>query len=393
MFLSYAVDPDNNWIHISDVQFSGRTHDLYCPFCRNPLMAKKGKVLIHHFAHEANQSCREWASLANYISPEEGYYGVDLSPAQQRLLREISEQYGAAPFDAEGWRRPTLDALAAKRFLDLFEAPYISHGFLYPRMTSVARLTPRAKAFTHQLTLAQYAQFAEAEHQRTIRELSQQAEHQLARTMLQVEYQRWQDAHLYLVEIETDHRTLLKIGITTRPLAQRLQEIKTFLRQHFLHVEAHPLFYVPGVPYLEGYFKSKFAEHQFAIDNATEYFRPFAQAHQELEELQQLIAAGIATPAPQQPKPDLQRPRFRAMFWRQYEQRNDFTGRYDKFILFVDITNLETLARHADWQSFAPGKQFAALDPLTAGDVIEFNAAITDDGLKRPTKITKATSA
>ncbi|MCB0063209.1 MAG: hypothetical protein KDE19_13895, partial [Caldilineaceae bacterium] len=127
-------------MHIDDVALGGRTYELFCPFCGNPLIAKKGKVLIHHFAHETNQSCRNWVDLSDYIPPYEGYYVADLSRPQQRLLANIFEEHGTRPFEAEHIRRQSLEALALKRFLDLFDAPYIYRNDNYQRMTRVAKL-------------------------------------------------------------------------------------------------------------------------------------------------------------------------------------------------------------------------------------------------------------
>lgn len=218
--------------------------------------------------------------------------------------------------------------------------------------------------------------------------LSAQAERSVALTMLQVEYQRWQETHLYLLEIATEAGTLLKIGVTARPLTQRITEIQGFLRRQFQHVDVQPRFYVACAPYLEGYFKSKFAAHQVLIAGATEYFRPFPQAMAELQALAQLVAAGIPVPTPQ-PQPATARPRFRAMFWREHAQHSDFHHGPDRFALLLDVVNLETGERFAEWQLLTFGKQFDALGPLQPGDLVEFDAVVVGDALKRPTKVVR----
>ena len=53
MKLPYGVS-NGNFIHISEVP-SGRS-SLQCPFCSQLLLAKKGKIKRHHFAHDGS-SC------------------------------------------------------------------------------------------------------------------------------------------------------------------------------------------------------------------------------------------------------------------------------------------------------------------------------------------------
>ena len=50
MWLRYGVDTDNQLIEIEDVA-SGRTN-LICPYCGKTLIAKKGRIKEHHFAHD-----------------------------------------------------------------------------------------------------------------------------------------------------------------------------------------------------------------------------------------------------------------------------------------------------------------------------------------------------
>ena len=50
MWLNYGVDESNKLVAIEDVA-SGRTV-LRCPYCGRALIAKKGKVKEHHFAHD-----------------------------------------------------------------------------------------------------------------------------------------------------------------------------------------------------------------------------------------------------------------------------------------------------------------------------------------------------
>lgn len=50
MWLRYDVDAENKLVEVENVP-SGRTN-LRCPYCASTLIAKKGKIKEHHFAHD-----------------------------------------------------------------------------------------------------------------------------------------------------------------------------------------------------------------------------------------------------------------------------------------------------------------------------------------------------
>jgi competence CoiA-like predicted nuclease len=47
---------DENLISIDEVE-SGLACDCFCPACKKQLIAKKGKVNVHHFAHYKVKDC------------------------------------------------------------------------------------------------------------------------------------------------------------------------------------------------------------------------------------------------------------------------------------------------------------------------------------------------
>jgi len=55
VWLKYGVDANNTLVAIEEVQ-SGKTN-LRCPYCVSNLIAKKGRVKEHHFAHN-DETCR-----------------------------------------------------------------------------------------------------------------------------------------------------------------------------------------------------------------------------------------------------------------------------------------------------------------------------------------------
>lgn len=59
--LPFAVRGDKI-IHISEVE-SGRQPDCLCPACKTPLIARRGKLRQHHFAHDSGTNCSKESAL------------------------------------------------------------------------------------------------------------------------------------------------------------------------------------------------------------------------------------------------------------------------------------------------------------------------------------------
>ena len=53
--LYYGIK-DGQIVSINDVN-SGKTCGCVCPSCGEQLIAKKGKIMIHHFAHASTKDC------------------------------------------------------------------------------------------------------------------------------------------------------------------------------------------------------------------------------------------------------------------------------------------------------------------------------------------------
>lgn len=54
--LPYGILPNGNLAHVSDVS-SGLACNCRCPECGGLLVARKGQVIVHHFAHQAGMNC------------------------------------------------------------------------------------------------------------------------------------------------------------------------------------------------------------------------------------------------------------------------------------------------------------------------------------------------
>lgn len=379
MFLTYGRDEHSNLVHIAKAE-SGNACGLFCPFCRAPLTARKGDIVGHHFAHQFD-TCRPsyTADLPSY----EGYFIYGLTEAQRRALHQIIQDQEGRPFYADNLNAGVRRALASKGFLRVVAIPPHRPDDRYVR--PLAYITAKSRAFAGQLSLAEYARFMRSEFEQARVRLEQQhdAESQVAREMLALEMERITQTSLYFLEIDTGQQTLHKIGLTARPISERMSEIEAFLRSHLGVQAIKPLYVLARVPYVEAYFLAKYAAYQRPIHRATEYFDFGADLKPVLAELSQLETADLEPPA----WPAGSRPRLRARFERYDQKFNEFKGWYDPLVLLIDLVDLTSGEQVAEYQFFTLGKSFIDLGELQRGDVVEFNATIEGGQVKRPTRL------
>ncbi|WP_341531641.1 GIY-YIG nuclease family protein (plasmid) [Nostoc sp. UHCC 0302] len=96
---------------------------------------------------------------------------------------------------------------------------------------------------------------------------------------------------LYFLEIQTPKRTLHKIGVTARPIQQRLAEIETDLLAHYKTITIQLLGTWSHRGNVELYFKHRYQNFNYRIGSLTEYFKfGAADANAALHELQEMKA-------------------------------------------------------------------------------------------------------
>lgn len=68
--LPYGLRADGTLAHVADV-LSGLACGCTCPGCGTPLVARKGTVKLHHFAHHADRACAgAWESTLHILAKE-----------------------------------------------------------------------------------------------------------------------------------------------------------------------------------------------------------------------------------------------------------------------------------------------------------------------------------
>jgi hypothetical protein len=388
MFLTYGKDGQGELVHISEAK-RGDACGLSCPFCGGALTAKQGDVVGHHFAHQADTCRPASASAEDFIPSYEGYFVQGLTPAQRRVMDAILQRHGddRCWFDA-GFHATTLRSLEVGHFLDLI----LERWGYRDRLHAVVRATDKGLAFGGRLSLAGYAAFMGSEFRRSRAGLEKRddPEASIARRMLELEMARVEQTALYLLRIEAGGRLIHKIGITARPIEARIAEVEAFLKGHFGTVAITPMFYLPSIPYVEGYFKARYAACQLRIGPATEYFdfgEHSDRVQAELSGVAMAVEKGL-TPKKARFRGTPDRPRFRAVFAGYSRQFNDYSHGYDLVMRLDDVVYLDTGERFADRQAFVIGTTLASLvGSLRRGDAVEFNAAERYSKLVRLTKV------
>ncbi len=93
MWLKYGVDQHGILVCIEDV-IKGKTA-LKCPYCQGGLIAKKGKIKEHHFAHHG-ETCRPVANREFPTLPLYDNFNIQLSGKDLAQLKLLWQEYGLA---------------------------------------------------------------------------------------------------------------------------------------------------------------------------------------------------------------------------------------------------------------------------------------------------------
>jgi hypothetical protein len=263
MFLTYAVDSQGELIHIENAP-RGKAPDLHCPYCHGLLIARKGHIKAHHFAH-AGETCRAVIRDDDAIA----------LPAYER-------------FDLSLWG-PDWQALPA-----FHQTHVLPQRRLFERLVGRGLIRYDRKANRHTLTekggipfgetaLADFATVQDAliaeKHdmleRRAAGEFAADAERELYRNDLRLfraQLGRVHSASLYFLAIQHSGGTLYKVGVTTRDIQERIGEIQRDLDAHLGAVTITPLHNLANRGTVELYFKHRYKAANTPMGTLTEYF-------------------------------------------------------------------------------------------------------------------------
>ncbi|MEH2171929.1 GIY-YIG nuclease family protein [Nostoc sp.] len=286
MWLKFGVAPDGQLVCVEDVG-SGKT-ELLCPYCYGELTAKKGKVKQHHFAH-SSATCLPVANRNFPILPLYDNFNIYLSRRDLAQLKLLWKEYGSINYlIIPGLVTPGL----------------IKAGIFQKNVY----LIPPAYEFTNlgkiPVGALEFSLFNEVQEPLLLKKLLKlelAAKHALYKntpdksyrltdlTIYRAQLQRILSCTLYFLEIQTNIGTLHKIGVTARPIQQRLTEIETDLLIPYETVAIQILGTWPHRGNVELYFKHRYHNHNYRIGSLTEYFKFSASdASAVLHELQEM---------------------------------------------------------------------------------------------------------
>ncbi|BAT56792.1 hypothetical protein NOS3756_58040 (plasmid) [Nostoc sp. NIES-3756] len=286
MWLKYGVDKDGYLVCIEDIN-SGKTL-LKCPYCQGGLIAKKGKVKEHHFAHD-DETCRPIAKREFPTLPLYDNFNIELAGKDLKQLRLLWKEYGAKnyPISSDLVFPGLLKAGVLRKniylnppgyeFSDLGKIPVGAldfHGF-----NAVQEPLILKKLLKLELALKH------AQHKNAI-----DSEYRLTDLKLYcAQLKRILSCILYFLEIKTNIGTLYKIGVTTRSILKRIAEVERDLIPHYGTVTIKVLDSWPHRGNVELYFKHRYLEFNHPIGSLTEYYKFNAENIKiVLSELQQM---------------------------------------------------------------------------------------------------------
>lgn len=280
MWLNYGVSADNALVGIEDVP-SGKTN-LTCLYCGGGLTAKKGKVKQHHFAH-TEETCYPVAKKQVPTLPLYDNFNIELSGKELEELKVFWNNYGVENYEI--CVKPSLKLILSKllawnsrgcyEFTDLGKIPVgalslvlfneVQEPLLLKKLSELEQAAERAKIITSRYLPERIADLR----------------------IYLAQYKRILENQLYFLEIKTGRKLLHKIGITKRPIEERVAEVLIDLASHYKSVEIQVLDTWEHRGNVELYFKHRYQKSNYRIGTLTEYFK-FPDVELVLNDLRQM---------------------------------------------------------------------------------------------------------
>ncbi|KJH69621.1 GIY-YIG nuclease family protein [Aliterella atlantica] len=279
MWLRYGVDATGKLIEIEDVA-SGKAN-LRCPYCGKVLIAKKGKVKEHHFAHDG-ETCnliikrqpRDIPHLPLYDAFDIYLSGKELEQLKKLWHRHKSHNNGIdrlevlPAFTRENLieTSPSINAVTGRNAYQFTELGQIPVGIL-----PLAVFNP-----IHEIQIKQKLAQLEAAIFNNSGSVLPPGELRIRLTDLRIYCAQMRKillSSLYYLRVQAEGQVLHKIGITTRSMTKRLAEIYRDLRLHYGVVEIEVLNTWANRGNVERYFKYRYWDFNHPIGSLTEYFK------------------------------------------------------------------------------------------------------------------------
>ena len=279
IWLNYGVDANNKLISIEDVA-SGKTN-LICPYCGRTLIAKKGKIKEHHFAHDG-ETCnliikrepRDIPRLPLYDAFNIFLTGKELGQLKKLWHRHKSHENGID-------RLEILPAFTRENLVEQsqnFNAATGRKSYQFTKLGQIPVGTLPLSAFNcvQEPLIEQKLAHLEAAIFDNSGSVLPFEELRVRLTDLRIYVAQMRKillSSLYYLKVLADGKILYKIGITTRPMAKRVAEIYQDLTSHYKAIEIEVLGTWASRSNVERYFKYRYCEFNYPIGTLTEYFK------------------------------------------------------------------------------------------------------------------------
>jgi hypothetical protein len=270
MWLKYGVSKDNALISIEDIP-KGKTQ-LTCLYCGGGLTAKKGTIKEHHFAH-TEETCRPVANRIAYRDfpdlPLYDNFNIQLSGKELEELKGFWNNYGMSN---EGiFIKPSLKLILSKllilneaglyEFTNLGKIPVgalslelfnkVQSPLILDKLSSLTGMAERAKLINSRHLVERVADLR----------------------IYRAQLKRILESTLYFLEVRAGRKLLYKIGVTKRPIEERVIEIHRDLSTYHNKFEIKILDTWKHRGNVELYFKHRYKEFNYKIGKLTEYFK------------------------------------------------------------------------------------------------------------------------
>ncbi len=284
MWLQYAVNDSGELVYIEQVK-RGRT-DLHCPYCGGLLTAKKGGQVAAHFAH-SGETCRQVDRDQDIGLPAYDNFNLHLPGKvlqalwafdEKPTVRPLLERHGLATFNVfarvDRWQltkrgKVPLGKLSLGLFCE-FQEPLILQR--HTELEALVADVHDRPALEASVASSPYYSDAHAEARERLRNAAgMDIETALADLRIyRAQWRRVLGLTLYFLDIAGGQ--FHKIGVTSRPMAERLEEIRVDLAPLLGDV---PIKVVDAFEHrgnVELYFKHRYAASAAQLGILTEYF-------------------------------------------------------------------------------------------------------------------------
>jgi hypothetical protein len=293
MWLKFGVALSGSLTSIDEV-VRGKTN-LACLYCGGSLTAKKGSVKEHHFAH-TGETCKPVSQRIKTKAfpslPLYDNFNIQLKGEELEQLKVLWKEYGARDYSIPKdlvnfrWQLKGLvesEGSGSYQFTNLGKIPVGALPLALFNQAQEPLLLSELVRLERSLDVAVAAGLSCLDERR--------ADLQIYRAQLR----RILVNSLYFLEVKADGNCFYKIGITTRPIEERIAEIQRDVRAYYSDVAVSLLGLWEHRGNVELYFKHRYQPFNYRIGKLTEYFAfPFVKVVlQDLYEMESKVLSDV----------------------------------------------------------------------------------------------------